>query len=81
MDKLLEKVRKVTFLERKKLAEEGIYLLSMDPKREEEIMFKVFSLIFKESDLDAIKCFKDEIELFSAIVNKTFEIKEADAKN
>lgn len=80
MDKLKEKVRALTALERRKLAKEGLYLSSMKTEMLEQAIYKVLDLVFSEKDLDGLNM-EEEVELYNAIFDKTYNINKEDAGN
>lgn len=81
MEKLLEKARRLSVSERKKLAEQGIYLTNIDPSKEEEVTMIVLSLIYSDEELDTLESYDKEVELFVKIISKTYGVEEKDLKN
>lgn len=81
MEKLLEKARSLTILERKKLGEEGIYILNVDPKRQDEAIIKILSLVYSDEELAEVTTPKQEDDLVNKIITLTYSIGEEDSKN
>jgi hypothetical protein len=81
MKKLLDKTRVLTPKERRSLAEEGIYLTNLTRENEEKAMYKVLSMVYTNEDLDSLSTLKEEDELFTEILKKTYQVQESDAKN
>ena len=80
MDKLLEKTRALSALERRKLAKEGIYLASIKTGQMEEAIYKVLDMVFKEKDIEGL-LLDQEVELFNAIHDKTYNVSKEEAGN
>lgn len=81
MEELLKDVRGLTRKERKDLAKEGIYLLSVAPEETEKVMFKLMDMVFGEDERLDNLTFKEEEELINKIVELTYALNLEDAKN
>jgi len=81
MEKLKNKVRALTTIERRNLLNDGISILNLKNEQQDEAVLKILSLVFTDEDLATVKSFDEENELVNAIVDKTYGIGEADSKN
>ena len=81
MSSLESKIRRLSLVERKKLAEKGIYISDITNQNEQQAIIEILSIVYTDKELAGISTFDEESSLTTKIIEKTYGLTEQEGKN